>query len=506
MLNMFRKKPDHPLADVKATQAMLEDLPKNDPMKMVQELTHWIESIRQSDDFRLDTQLAVLRLLDETAHPNVRKLAHDYFVVHSLSSVQENRLWTALNEFYTQSGLTYLKVLQRYRAGDKSSTAIKPMLALVAARGIAATAGKLKCMATRYATVETATWAQLAEFFAHAEAEKYADESVTLYASTRAQTNARTEFVTTLMWYASSASSMTRTYLHIAERLSIYLHSNFVINNSYMSGCLFGFDTAQGSAPMRVGAGAVMPSTMRFFGVQDIYAAMDALNAALAKNTVPDGINAGNAFEPDEVRVVLQHLARYWTSPPPMRRAGRHSIEVNMNVARGFSGLMEQTDVGLNFSHHDNLVWEVEDISLGGFRCVLPPAQASGIEIGMLIGLKPDQLGRWGAGVVRRLVRDEQNNMHVGVEILSNQVMGISLRADGLNEEQTAIWLSGADKEGEAETSLLMHLDGYAPNRSLHFQHADKNYLLMPVALIERGEDYDLARYRKIEEDLSGEE
>jgi hypothetical protein len=34
----------------------------------------------------------------------------------------------------------------------------------------------------------------------------------------------------------------------------------------------------------------------------------------------------------------------------------------------------------------------------------------------------------------------------------------------------------------------------------------DKEYLLLPLALIERGEDYDLARYRMMEQDKGEDE
>ena len=42
----------------------------------------------------------------------------------------------------------------------------------------------------------------------------------------------------------------------------------------------------------------------------------------------------------------------------------------------------------------------------------------------------------------------------------------------------------------------------FSDSRSLHVKLDGRSYLLMPLALLEKGEDYDLARYRKIEEDI----
>src|SRR3990167_2811565 len=97
---IFGKKSDHPMADMKSAQALLDDLPKNDAHKMLMELTEWIESVADNPDFKLDHQFAVLRLLDETAQPYARKLARDYFTPQELNKSQENRLWLGLGNFY----------------------------------------------------------------------------------------------------------------------------------------------------------------------------------------------------------------------------------------------------------------------------------------------------------------------------------------------------------------------------------------------------------------------
>src|SRR5574340_367597 len=60
---LFGKKTDHPMADIKSAQALLEALPKGDAHKSLGELAEWIESVSDHDGFRPDHQFAVLRLL-----------------------------------------------------------------------------------------------------------------------------------------------------------------------------------------------------------------------------------------------------------------------------------------------------------------------------------------------------------------------------------------------------------------------------------------------------------
>jgi hypothetical protein len=134
---------------------------------------------------------------------------------------------------------------------------------------------------------------------------------------------------------------------------------------------------------------------------------------------------------------------------------------------------------------------------------VLPPPKGDGVKIGSLIGSKPENVQTWGAGIVRRLRRDDQNRLHVGIEVLSTQIVGIALtdRAQTTDEDmQIAMYLNRpGDTSGEAW--LLMRPDTFSLNRSLIMDMEGKGYLLLPVALVESGDDYDLARYRRMEQE-----
>jgi len=79
LAGIFGKKSDHPLADIKSVQALLENLPKNDAYKSLMELTDLIESATEHDEFKLDHQFAVVRMIDEAAQPYARKLSARVF-------------------------------------------------------------------------------------------------------------------------------------------------------------------------------------------------------------------------------------------------------------------------------------------------------------------------------------------------------------------------------------------------------------------------------------------
>jgi len=51
-----------------------------------------------------------------------------------------------------------------------------------------------------------------------------------------------------------------------------------------------------------------------------------------------------------------------------------------------------------------------------------------------------------------------------------------------------------------------MKADTFSPHRSLQTRLDGKNYLLIPILLQEKGDDYDLVRFRLIEQESSPEE
>src|SRR3990172_6454457 len=134
--SLFGKKSDHPLGEIKSVQALLDNLPRNNAHKSVMDLTEWIESVSANSDFKLDHQFAVLCLLDEAARPYARKLAYDYFTPHEINKFQEHRLWLALSNLSHQISDAYYIIFKRYCGGDKSGSAIKAQVPLLAARAV----------------------------------------------------------------------------------------------------------------------------------------------------------------------------------------------------------------------------------------------------------------------------------------------------------------------------------------------------------------------------------
>lgn len=504
---IFGKKSDHPMADIKSAQALLDDLPGNDAHTSLTELTEWIESVPDNIDFKLEHQFAVLRLFDEAAQPYARKLVREYFTPGDLNKFRENRLWSALGNLSRHTANAYYTVFDRYRNGDKGGSAIKAQVPLLVARTVHAMTGQLKYICAHYGQIDSMIWVNLAQLYKHAEQQHYLDTPVSRYPGMAGNTSVKCEAGNLLGWYGSGVSTLSPLYMHLTERIVAQYRSTIDIRAQLSEHSRLSFDLNRPGEPMRVNVDATARPSMRFVGMAAMQPKLEALIKTLGKNVIPEELNLGGMYDAELVREAAQYLLDYLITPP-LRRSARRPANVNLNVVNGFAKVVERTDGWPKFNEEKPACWVTEEISAAGFSTALPAQGANGIGIGSLLGVQPDGVQHWGVAVVRRLLRDDANQLHVGAEMLANQIAGVALSQSGgggggFEDGQPALWLQAKQGELSGEVQLLMKADTFSAQRSLLTRLNGKNYLLIPSGLQEKGLDYDLAKFRIIEQEAS---
>lgn len=509
MLGIFSNKSDHPLADMKSAQQLLDALPKTDSVEVLQEIAHWIETLFDPEnDFRLEHQFAVLRMLDDAAHLHLRKISNSYFAALPPNAFQENRMWEAMHAYLNFCELGYWQLQRAVRAGEKGGSALKAHIPLIIARGIYALFGRLECVKVKYAQIDPQCWIHLADFYDYAEGLQCQDEILPVYAGgANANISIKRLFASVLAWYSMAVGAFKPLDLHIAKCVITHISKSFTVHEQFKAGSSFMFDLANPASPMRVIIeGAQYPLSIRFVNLGSTTVQIDNLLKTLGKNLIPDELNLQVAYSAELVADVLRRLAVYFQPELPVRRQQRKKIQMGVNAAYGFLNVLEQAEEGLNVRGATSKICAVEDISVNGIRFVLNASQLNSLKIGTLIGLQPENSKHWGAGIVRRLRRDAQNNLHVGVRVLSNKSEVILLYGcKAGNAASLALLLDGSDTQS-GESFMLVPPDTYSANISPTLNIGEQRYLLLPLALIEKGEDFDLVRYRRMEQDSDADE
>lgn len=510
MLKWIGGKPDHPMADVKETRRLLSELPANDAFKALDEITDWIESVRETEGFRLDQRAEVIKLLDESAQQFQRKLARDYLTAPRLQKFQENRLWTSIFNFWRQLGLAYGKCIQACREGAKGSGDLKRELPLITCRALRTFSAQLKWLQMRYGPIDASIWAALGEIYEFAEAKGFSRQMVPVYPGVPGNSSPEQEFLKIMILWVSAPDGLVPLHIEIAERVTAHFCGAFFIEQPPRSQGTHWFDLAGKRPPARFAPTAATAPAARFFGAGKALEQLTQLMQQVEKGVVPESVSLGAAYKPGIVLEVLRHLAQNWAPQLPTRKSERHPIKARLSIVNGFEGVAESlSEDSLSFSDAAGESWIVEDISAGGFGAVIPQIKGDWLRVGCLLGIKPEGVNAWSVGVVRRLSRDEQNQGHVGVQTLAKSASVVKLRPIDSK------WTSSAPEEGEDYRSALLLADSalageavvllkpgsFSASQSFEMAAGGNKHLLIPMNLVEKGENFDLAKFREMRQE-----
>jgi hypothetical protein len=508
-LNLFGGKVDHPMADLKQAQQRVAELPA-DAAKALQEISELLESITQTDGFKLDRRFENVDLLDGAAKNHQRKLAQDYLAMPRQQKFHENRLWTAVFGFWKHLGDAYIHCVHGHEANLGGATTIRKNMPVVVARAIRTLTLQVKWILLRYGSVEPRVWTDLARLYKLAEQKGYAEAAIAIYPGAHGASTVQREFLKALMLSASSTDGLAPVKQEIAERAVAHFATSFRLSSS-PEGCTYCFDLGAPKPPARLFKGAAPNPTARFFGAGEALAALERMTAQIQeRGAVPSDVNLGGNYERDVVIGVLKHLATQWSDKPPVRGSERRQTAGRITVVPGLNDIIGVLDPAtsdeLDFSQEQAAPsaesWIVVNVSDGGYGAIIPPQKSDWIKVGTLVGVQTEVSKHWGVGVIRRLSRDERQQRQVGIQLLTRTAIPIKVSKSGSSSElsanrepQSAILLSTApDRQGEVGIVLREGL--FNGRDSLDMTVKDKGYLLMPSKMVEDGEDFDWAKFK----------
>ena len=506
MLKLFRGgKADHPMADLKEAKRILEELPVNDAFKSVEELSNWLESGGVAEGFKPDYRAQLLLLLDDSAQVYVRKLARDYLAAARPSKFQENRLWLAVFGYWRQAALSFAICIDLYATGAKGGDALKNVLPLLAVRAMRALATQLKWQSFRYGPMDGALWGVLYKIYALCEARKFAGTKTQVYPAVPGDSSPELEFLKAAMFSASSPDSLLPLETELMERLVAHYAPGFALL-AQPAGAAYWVDLAGSVAPLRLVKAPPAAPLLRYFSAGSAIAELEKLQQSIkSTGDVPSSVNLGGSYEPSVVLDTLEHLALYWSSAPPERKAPRHQVKSRLIVSHGFDGLMGVLDPAstLDFDQSGVENWIVQNVSTGGFGAMIPQIKGDWLKIGCLLGLQPEGGKNWVVGVIRRVSRDSPQQASVGIQTIAKSAAPIRLRLQsgqlGISEaNEVGILLDPLSQATSSEALVVLRAGAWVPGQNLQVDSDGVSLLLMPIGVAERGEDYELVRFRQM--------
>jgi hypothetical protein len=245
--------------------------------------------------------------------------------------------------------------------------------------------------------------------------------------------------------------------------------------------------------------GTASDGNLIYFGPGDATAKIAQVAAALEKSgSVPADFNLGGGYPSEVVLGVFRHLGSYWSDTPPSRLSERRAATARITIVPGYGQLVDELEReesdALNFSVSGAESWVVENVSENGYGALVPATTTDWIRVDELIGVQQAGASEWSLALVRRVVRDEQRQYHVGIEIISRAVRLVHITFATAREPESAILLS-SEPDADGEMGLIMRAGRFDPGQQIAFMLGEQELVLTPVRMIDAGDDFDWSSY-----------
>lgn len=497
MLKWLGPKADHPMADLREARKLIGEVPQADALKALGELADWTASVAGTEGFKPADRLEIYRLLEDAAQPGARKLTRDFLTVVGVGPIQESRLAGTVERFWSAASDAYVAAFAN--AATLKGVA-EPALAAAAARGFRALSQRMKWHLLRYQPVDAAVWSGYAGLYRAAEARGLLGKPAEVFPG-GGETTPERELLTGLMLWLSSPEGLTPVKIELAERVALSMAASFRSAKTEGGVVTHYLDLDNPGPPSRVSPNAREKPNRVFVSAGEAWLALPRLADRIRKSGVPDELG-GTGADPETLHDVIRHLERQWSPKPPVRQSARHRADAAIRVVAGLERAILALQ-GMEDALGDRVQrWQSENISAGGFSARPVKASAERLNVGTVLAVQPEGAPGWGLGIVRRLVRSDP--AQVGVQTIGLEAQAVPVRVAGGQstiiragwKAETAV-LFPVDDEGVVRVVLKAGL--YAPTRSLEADVGADTLLLMPAGLEERGEEYDLCRFKALE-------
>lgn len=500
---LFGQKDVHPLADLHELKKIINELPKDNAFKSLDEIAGWLESLQTTSDVAVDKLYEAARQLEEAAQPHLKRLSRDYLHTARLTRADEKRLWSINYGFHTLLAAVYERCLGSLGDKGRAAEQLKPALPFICTRLLAALGALLKWEQFHYGPSSGTLWQRMGSTLLLAEAAGVASKSVPLGLQA-GLSSPWLEYQKVMVFQAASMDSLLPLEIELAERLIAHFLPNFIFTEEALHDSVYWVDLKLAQPPLRL---AQMPAqalaTQRFFKPGPAHEALLGLLGILERGgDVPAEVNLGGTYYAKTLIPVLRHLVAYLAPVPPQRKHDRHRVKHRMSVLNGlvnafvaFSGEFGGRPVGLQMES-----WVVENVSRGGFGAVVSDIPADWLKVGALLAIQPEGGENWLLGIVRRYHRASESDARAGIETLARQALSVEVKPRAASSYAAVPGVPALIvQEGcvPGEVRAVLPPATFDLHENLEYTLDSKRYQLTPVSLVEHTADFELARYRQ---------
>ena len=487
-----------------ATRELIGKLDGQQPLAMLGELAAHLDALRAEGRVRPLHAFEAVDLVDRSARAHYRKATHHYVLgQRKLTRFQDEQLWNTVAAYLNELCQAYRYCLAKFEVGAEGSGELASLLPLITVRAVRLCAARLKWSHLRYRAPLPREWEEINGLYLLAEAGDYARTSVSPYRGAAGETSVEQEFLKALMLAAAAPESLTPEQVEVAERIVVRIERTLTLAAEPGVMHHHFIDLRTDAGPRRLATVRRIAETARTFGTPRGIAQLHALEKALDdERLTPRELGLSHEFDVEVVLATLRHLIRHWGPPLPVRRHERRREVARVTVVHGFDEVTANVG-GMTVDYpfvSEQEHWEVENESKSGLQLAAASPLGRWARVGALIAFRRGEEATWTTAIVRRVHRQDNDTRRVGVEVFAHGGAGVTIlplvAAHMDAGEGLLCALLSAGETANDEVLVLLPARLYSPAAAREMRAYDQRYRLIPVQLVESGEEYQIARYK----------
>lgn len=456
----FGKQSSDPLTSLRAATQWISQLPVGDAFKCQETILQQIKRLNEQTNTFSRESLEILMLLDDRARDLQDTLVTQYLRNPRMSRPQESQIWHAVYALYWEVARGYHATALRL-ARSSSKQADAALRARIILRAIRAVGQLLKWRAIRYQPAGDKLWLRLHSLYRLAEDSGFQHTRMQAYADDPCEGSCESSYLHILMLQLAHSGSLYPRQIDLVDRWLLNWHDEL----RFAARCdpetpQFTIDLAADHGPRRARAQNAA-SSARCWSTAKLMTQLVDLQAALQASQPPATLGLGEQTRTTECLELLGHLQQQWApfAVREMRRAPRKAVKRLIDVTHGLAAIVSQfktSDLGasdstygstLNYRESDDLAiygfvtertrgdtslmktpahplaadverWVVHDESECGYGAFVESHNTDWLRVGSLLAVKPHDESTWKLGIVRRMARQNDEVISIGIETL----------------------------------------------------------------------------------------
>lgn len=456
------------------------------PEPVLTDLTHLVERDEIALELSFPAKVERILELDEAA----QRLERDCIARYLTNEGQRHVTWAAGRDHAAVLHDAYGRLLALAREVEDVEDDLDA-LALLAARILRSGARLIKWDAFRHGPVAATVWPRLNLAYSLALRRGIALRQVCLRTDRTTSTCVEREYVRLMAVHSLGLDRMDPVELEAAWCLVHLVLDQLDITATQGPMTSFWVDLAGAAPPMRLMHMPRHAAQPRFFSGMRAASELRDLLCVVERGGLPAGLPQHLHPLPfrRKMAAVLKRMIQVWSDEAPMRRGRRHPVPGQMRVVQGLPGLLDSLAGGSSGQH-----WVICDAGEHGVGLEGLQRDVAGVEIGTLVGLQSAGGDQWQVGTIRRVWRDDDGSLKIGIELLGSDPSGATLD-DGVTA-QGVLLLDRGSRSGGTVRIILDPSTGLRGG-SLQLTSSDGVTRLRPIASVEAecGVDYELRHY-----------